>query len=386
MTLLDRFLRYVSFDTQSDPASKTYPSTKGQLALLQLLADEMRQMGVADVAMNEHGYVTGTIPPTAGCESEPTIGFFAHVDTSPDAPGKNIKPQLIDLEGDTIIRSDGTTLLGADNKAGVAEIMTAAEHLLAHPELPHGRIRIAFTPDEEIGLGVEHFDTQGFGADFAYTVDGGGLGELEYENFNAASANVSIRGRSIHPGNAKGMMVNALRVAIELDAMLPQDQRPETTEGYEGFFHITRLDGTVERATVEYIIRDHDRAKFEQRKSLLINAVENINRLYKNSSKITISDTYYNMREILEKHPEVVERAKNAMLSVGVEPVVKPIRGGTDGARLSFMGLPCPNIFTGGGNFHSRDEFASLAAMTKAVEVIIAISTLTSAGSDGWSL
>ncbi|MDR2890257.1 MAG: peptidase T [Alistipes sp.] len=372
--LLERFLRYVSMDTQSDPASGTYPSTPGQSTMLRLLAEEMRAMGVADVKMDSFGYVTGTVAATPGCEGEPTIGFLAHVDTSPDAPGANVKPQLTDKDGDTIISTDGTTLLGGDDKAGVAEIMTAAEYLLTHPEVRHGKIRIAFTPDEEIGHGVDHFDVEAFGADFAYTMDGGVAGELEYENFNAATAHISIVGRSAHPGDAKGKMLNATRVAMDLDAMLPDSERPETTEGYEGFFHMMSLDGTVERAEVEYIVRDHDRERFEQRKALLVEAVRGLNERHGDgTAAIEVRDQYYNMREVVERHPRIVERAARAIEAVGLEPRIKPIRGGTDGARLSFMGLPCPNIFTGGINFHSRRESISLNAMRKAVEVIVGI-------------
>jgi tripeptide aminopeptidase len=374
MKLLDRFLRYVSIDTQSDPASGECPSTPGQTALLRLPADELREMGAADVEMNAAGYLTATIPATPGCEGEPVIGFLAHVDTSPDAPGAGVKPRLHERDGDTIITSDGTTLLGADDKAGVAEIMTAAEYLLSHPEMKHGKVRIAFTCDEEIGRGTDRFDVEAFGADFAYTVDGGEQGELEYENFNAAEAVVTIRGVPTHPGDAKGKMVNALQVAMEFDAMLPAGERPETTEGYEGFFHLTRLDGTVAHAEAEYIIRDHDRERFEARKATIKDIAMRLDRKYgEGAVEVTMRDQYYNMREVVERHPEVVERAKRAMRAAGIEPRVKAIRGGTDGARLSYMGLPCPNLFTGGRNFHSLSESVSLRAMQKAVEVIIAI-------------
>ncbi|MDR2912997.1 MAG: peptidase T [Alistipes sp.] len=374
MTLIDRFLRYVSIDTQSDAAAEGSPSTEGQVVLLRLLADELQQMGAADVRMDEHGYVTATVPATRGCEDEPVIGFLAHVDTSPDAPGAGVKPQIIERDGDTIITSDGTTLLGADDKAGVAEIMTAVEWLLAHPETRHGRVRIAFTPDEEISRGVDRFDVEAFGADFAYTVDGGTLGELQYENFNAAGARVVIRGVSTHPGDARGKMVNALRVAGEFDSLLPVDERPETTEGYEGFFHLMRVEGSVAAAEMEYIIRDHDRVRFEWRKALLEEVAAWLNARH-GAGTVTVAteDQYRNMREVLELHPEVVERARRAMRAVGVEPVVVPIRGGTDGARLSFMGLPCPNIFTGGADFHSLSESVSVGAMRKAVEVIVEI-------------
>jgi tripeptide aminopeptidase len=339
-----------------------------------MLADELRALGAADVAMDANGYVTATIPATPGCEDGPTIGFLAHVDTSPDAPGANIKPQLVERDGDTIVTSDGTTLLGADDKAGVAEIMTAAEYLLTYPELRHGRIRIAFTPDEEIGRGVDRFDVEAFGADFAYTMDGGEEGELEYENFNAAEARVAVRGISAHPGDAKGKMVNALRVAGEFDAALPAGERPETTSGYEGFYHLTHLDGTVSAAQMEYIVRDHDRTRFEERKKRLDEIAARLNGQYgAGTVAVTLRDQYYNMREVVECHPEVIERAVTAMRAAGVEPRVNPIRGGTDGARLSYMGLPCPNIFAGGVNFHSLSESVSLRTMARAVQVIIEI-------------
>ncbi len=374
MKLLERFLRYVAIDTQSDPASEAFPSTPGQLTLLGMLADELRALGAAEVDMDDNGYLTATIPATAGCEAAPTIGFLAHVDTSPDAPGAGVRPQLHEKGGETIITSDGTTLLGADDKAGVAEIVTAAEYLVAHPEVKHGRIRIAFTPDEEIGRGVDRFDVRAFGADFAYTMDGGAEGELEYENFNAAGAVITIRGRSAHPGDASGKMINALRLAAEFDTALPQKERPETTCGYEGFYHLMRLDGTVTEAHLEYIVRDHDRAKFEARKKRLEEIAARLDKKYgPGTVSVEITDQYYNMREVLERHPEVVERAKRAMRAAGVTPKIKPIRGGTDGARLSFMGLPCPNIFAGGLDFHSLDESVSLGAMQKAVQVIIEI-------------
>jgi tripeptide aminopeptidase len=374
MELLDRFLKYVSFDTQSDPASETFPSTPGQLVLLRALADELRAMGASEVAMDANGYVTATIPATPGCESEPVTGFLAHVDTSPDAPGAGVKPMTNECDGDTVITSDGTTLLGADDKAGVAEIMTAAEYLLTHPEVRHGRVRIAFTPDEEIGRGVDRFGVAAFGADFAYTMDGGAEGEFEFENFNAAEAAVSIRGVPAHPGDAIGKMVNALRVAGEFDAALPPGERPETPAGREGFFHLTRLEGTVAGAGMEYIVRDHDRSRFGERKVFLDEVAARLNAKYgADTVRVRTRDQYRNMREVVERHPEVVERALRGMRAAGVEPVVKPIRGGTDGARLSFMGLPCPNIFAGGENFHSLTERVSLRAMEKAVRVIIEI-------------
>ncbi len=374
MTLFERFLRYVAFDTRSDPDSAECPSTPGQSALLRELAEELRGMGAAEVAMDTRGYLTATIPATAGYEGEPVIGFLAHVDTSPDAPGANVKPQLREHGGDTVITSDGTTLLGADDKAGVAIIMAATEYLLAHQGIGYGKVRIAFTSDEEIGRGVDDFDAAAFGADFAYTVDGGAEGELEYENFNAAGAIVTIHGRSIHPGEAKGRMINALRVAREFDAALPAAERPETTEGYEGFFHLTRLDGTVAGARMEYLVRDHDRGRFEARKATLAAIAARLNDKYGGERvSVELEDQYFNMREVVGRHPEVVERAEKAMRAAGVIPIVKPIRGGTDGARLSYMGLPCPNLFTGGENFHSLSESVSLAAMRKAALTIINI-------------
>jgi tripeptide aminopeptidase len=316
--LLERFFRYVSVDTRSDPASGDFPSTPGQLTLLSMLAGELRGMGAHDVAMDAHGYVTATIPATPGCEDEPVIGLLAHVDTSPDAPGANVRPQLAERDGDTIITSDGTTLLGADDKAGVAEIMTAAEILLSESaaasgrpaQRPHGRVRIAFTPDEEIGRGGDHFDVAAFGADFAYPIDGGEEGELEFENFNAAAATVTIRGHGAHPGDAKGKMINALRIACEFDAAIPPTERPETTEGYEGFFHLTHIDGSVSEARMEYIVRDHDRERFEGRKSFLIETAATINKTYGDGT-VTVEplDQYYNMREVVERHPQVVDRA-----------------------------------------------------------------------------
>ncbi len=368
-------MKYVSIDTQSDPASADLPSTLGQLVLLHTLADELREMGAADVAMDANGYVTATIPATQGCESEPTIGFLAHVDTSPDAPGAGVRPVMtLDIDGDTIITSDGTTLLGADDKAGVAEIMTAAEYLLAHPEVRHGRVRIAFTSDEEIGRGVDRFDVAAFGADFAYTVDGGWEGELEWQNFNAAEAIVTIHGRSAHPGYARGMMLNALTVAREFDSSFPTFDRPETTSGFQGFYHLARLEGSVAHAEMEYIVRDHDQKWFEIRKKRLVDIAARLNEKYRGEVvEVALRDQYYNMKEVMKQHPEVVERARRAIKAAGVSLREPPTRGGTDGARLSFMGLPCPNLFTGGFDFHSLTECVYLGAMQKAVEVIVEI-------------
>lgn len=402
MTLLDRFLKYVSFDTQSDPASEQFPSTDKQLLLLKYLAEEMRSMGLSDVEMDDYGYVTGTIPATKGYENKPVIGFIAHVDTSPDMSGTGVNPQIIEqydggdirlndsltmkvadfpelsgFKGQTLITTDGTTLLGADDKAGIAEIMTAAEYLMQHPQDVHGKIRIGFTPDEEIGRGVDHFDVEKFGASFAYTMDGSMEGELEYENFNAAGAKLSIQGRNIHPGYAKDKMINALHIANEIDSMLPAWERPEHTEKYEGFYHLTAVNGTVEHATMEYIIRDHCRETFEARKKYLTDVTTLLNE--KHGEKIIdleLKDQYYNMREQVETHHQVIEKALQAIRETGLTPVVHPIRGGTDGARLSYMGLPCPNIFAGGVNFHGKFEYCSLGTMEKATRVIINLSRL----------
>lgn len=395
--LLERFLRYVAIDTQSDPASETFPSSAKQLKLLNLLLEEMIGLGLTETEIDPNGYVTGTIPASPGLEGKPVIGFISHVDTSPDMNGAGIRPQIIEqydggdirlnqelvmkvsefpelafYKGHTLITTDGTTLLGADDKAGVAEIMTLACWLMAHPEIKHGKIRIGFTPDEEIGRGVDYFNVEGFGARFAYTVDGGFEGELEYENFNAAGVKIAIQGRNIHPGYAKDKMINALHVACELDALLPAAERPEHTEGYEGFYHLTALNGTVEEATMEYIIRDHDRARFEARKRFLEAAAALLSERYgAGVIDLSVKDQYYNMKEMVEPYPELIEKARQAMLLAGVTPIVRPIRGGTDGSRLSYMGLPCPNLFTGGMNFHGKYEYCSLDTMGKAVGTLI---------------
>lgn len=400
--LVERFLRYVAVDTQSDPESETFPSTAKQLTLLNLLLEEMLVMGLADVEIDPHGYVTGTIPATPGCEQKPVIGFISHVDTSPDMTGVEIKPQFVyDYDGEdirlnesltmrvaefpelsffkghTLITTDGTTLLGADDKAGIAEIMTAAEYLMAHPEIPHGTVRIGFTPDEEVGRGVDFFDVENFGANFAYTVDGGFEGELEYENFNAASAKIAVQGRNIHPGYAKDKMINALQVTCEINALLPAAQRPEHTEEYDGFYHLVGMNGTVEQATSEYIIRDHSREKFEAKKSYLQSVVNLLEEKYgKGVISLTVKDQYYNMREMVEPHPEVIGRAEKAMRLAGVVPVVRPIRGGTDGSRLSYMGLPCPNLFTGGMNFHGKFEYCSVDTMCRACKMLVHLAKL----------
>ena len=394
--ILDKFLRYVSFDTQSSEESPSQPSTAKQLKLLSQLQGELQQMGI-EAALDEYGYVMATIPANTD-KKIPRLGFIAHVDTSPDAPGDNIKPQIIkdydggdivlnpekslrvaefpemaQYKGQTLITTDGTTLLGADDKAGVAEIMCAAEYLVNHPEFKHGEIKIAFTPDEEIGRGVVKFDVDKFGADYGYTMDGGMIGELEYENFNAAGAKIHVAGRNIHPGYAKGKMINACLVAMELNAMLPVEQRPEFTCGYEGFIHLTSFKGVVEEADMSYIIRDHDAAKLEVKKALVQDAVDFINKKYGNIVTADIKDQYRNMREMVEPHFHVVENAMKAMEMAGIKPRVQPIRGGTDGANLSYMGLPCPNIFAGGHNFHGKLEFVPLESMEKATEVILNI-------------
>ena len=402
MELKERFLKYVSFDTQSDDNSTTFPSTDKQLVLLNYLADEMRTLGLEDVTVDKYGYTMGTIPATKGYENAPVIGFIAHVDTSPDMSGKDVKPRTIEeydgsdiqlngaltmkvsdfpelknFVGHTLIHTDGTTLLGADDKAGCAEIMTAAEYLISHPEIAHGKIRIGFTPDEEIGRGVDYFDVAAFGADFAYTMDGSAEGELEYENFNAAAATIEIQGRNVHPGYAKNKMINAIQVACDLNSLIPSVERPEHTTGYEGFYHCVGFNGTVENAKISYIIRDHDSEKFEQKKVFMWSCVDLLQKKYgEGVLKLTLKDQYFNMRKMVEPHPHVIDKAVEAMRMADVEPVIKPIRGGTDGARLSFMGLPCPNIFAGGMNFHGKFEYCSLNTMQKAMQVIINLAQL----------
>ncbi|MBQ7311730.1 MAG: peptidase T [Alistipes sp.] len=397
MELKERFLKYVAINTRSDENSDTFPSTAVQWDLLNALVEEMKLLGLQDVTIDKYGYAMGTIPATPGKENAPVIGFLAHVDTAPDMSGENVRPRIIEnydgkdivlnnaltmrvadfpelsrFVGHTLIHTDGTTLLGADDKAGVAEIMTAAEYLISHPEVEHGKIRIGFTPDEEIGRGVDFFDVKAFGADFAYTMDGGYEGELEYENFNAASAKIAIQGRNVHPGYAKNKMINAIEVACELNSLVPAVQRPQFTEGYEGFYHCVGFNGTVENATISYIIRDHDAELFEQKKRWMYDIVGMLNNKYgQGVLTLTLKDQYYNMRKMVEPHPQVIDHALAAMREADVEPIVRPIRGGTDGARLSFMGLPCPNIFAGGMNFHGKFEYCSLNSMEKAVKVII---------------
>ena len=394
-----RFLQYVVFDTQSDPESKTCPSSPGQLNLARHLARELEEIGLADVSLDENGYVSATLPSNLGRETK-TIGFIAHMDTSPDAPGKGVKPALVDYEGGEIllnrdkgivlspqdfpdlleytgqplIVTDGTTLLGADNKAGIAAIITAMEHLGENPDLPHGEDKVAFTPDEEIGRGADRFDVAKFNADFAYTVDGGPLGELEYENFNAADGQVHIRGRSVHPGTAKNTMINSLLLAMELNSLLPVGQRPEYTENYEGFIHLYDLRGNVDETKMSYIIRDHSLDLFTRKKDALKEAVNYLNIKYgPGTVRLSLEDSYYNMKEKIEPVLEIIELAKRAMKEVGVTPKVKPIRGGTDGARLSYMGLPCPNLFTGGHNYHGRFEYIPVNSLEKAVATILKI-------------
>ena len=398
-TVLDKFLRYISYDTASDYTGYSQPSTSKQLVLSGLLVDELKKIGTEDAKLDEFGYVTATIPSNID-KKIPVIGFLSHVDTSPDMSGAGVNPKIVNdydgedivlneeqnivlsvsdfpemkaYKGQTLITTDGTTLLGADDKAGIAEIMFVAEYLMNHPEIEHGTIKIGFTPDEEIGRGVDKFDVAGFGADYAYTFDGGPIGELEYENFNAAGAEIIVKGRNIHPGYAKNKMLNSLIICMEINAMLPADQRPEHTEGYEGFYHLTKVSGSVEEAEMKYIIRDHDRAKTEQKKMYLQHCVDLLNKRYGNIINLELKDQYYNMREQIEPHFHIVEIAERAMIRARVKPIIKPIRGGTDGARLSYMGLPCPNIFAGGHNFHGRFEFIPVRSMEKACEVMLNI-------------
>ena len=396
--LLDKFLRYISVDTQSDPESESQPSTQKQFNLLNMLLNELKAMGI-EATLDEYGYVMATIPSNAG-KNIPPIGFISHVDTSPDASGADIKPQIIrnydggdillnkeknlslkvsefpemaQYKGQTMITTDGNTLLGADDKGGVAAIMYAAEYIMEHPDFKHGEIKIGFTPDEEIGRGVAKFDVKKFGAKYAYTIDGGEIGELEYENFNAAGAKVHIQGRNIHPGYGKGKMINAILVAMELNGMLPVEQRPEFTCDYEGFIHIINFTGTMEESTMQYIIRDHDTSKFEAKKQIIADAVDFINKKYGKIVTLEIKHQYNNMRQQVEPHYHIIEKAIKAMEMAGIKPKIQPIRGGTDGANLSFMGLPCPNIFAGGHNFHGKMEYVPLESMEKASQVILNI-------------
>ncbi|MGB4372964.1 MAG: peptidase T [Halanaerobiales bacterium] len=403
--VVERFLKYVTYNTQSDEESSTVPSTEGQLVFARALKEELEAIGLKEVSLDEKGYLMATLESNLGEDKEvPTIGFIAHMDTSPDMSGENVKTQLIknydggdivlneeegiilspldfpelkDYVGRDIITTDGTTLLGADDKAGIAEIITAMEYLLENPEIKHGRIRIGFTPDEEIGRGADFFDVKKFAADLAYTVDGGPLGELEYENFNAAAARISIKGTSVHPGTAKGKMVNSLLIASELINKLPAEETPAETEGYEGFYHLVSVKGNVEETKLYYIIRDFDKINFIKRKTNLEEIVQDLNKKYDRARiQLKITDQYYNMKENIENNKEIIDTAYQAMEEIGIRPLITPIRGGTDGARLSYMGLPTPNIFTGGHNFHGKYEFIPVFAMEKAVELIVKIAEL----------
>ncbi len=394
--IVERFIKYIGIDTMSDENSNTCPSTKGQVELGAILVEELKELGIEDAKQDENGYVYATLKSNID-KKVPTIGFIAHLDTSPDLDGKCINPRIFtyeggdiklnnqytmtekefpylkDLVGKELITTDGTTLLGADDKAGIAAIMNAVEYLINHPEIKHGDIKIAFTPDEEIGRGADKFDVKGFNADFAYTIDGGPLGELEYENFNAASVKIEIQGKNVHPGTAKGIMINSLRVAMEIENMLPVNEKPEYTEGYEGFYLLDNVNGSVDYTIMNYIIRDHSMEKFEQKKNYIRNVVDFLNDKYGDIINIEIEDSYYNMREKIEPHMEIIELAKKSMLDLGIKPNIKPIRGGTDGARLSHMGLPCPNLFTGGYNFHGRYEFIPIESMKLASKLIVKI-------------
>ena len=398
--LLERFLNYVSLDTQSKAGVRQVPSTEGQWKLLHLLKDQLEEMGLINVTLSEKGTLMATLPANVPGDI-PAIGFISHVDTSPDCSGKNVNPQIVEnyrggdialgigdevlspvmfpvlhqLLGQTLITTDGKTLLGADDKAGIAEIMTALA-VLQQKNIPHGDIRVAFTPDEEVGKGAKHFDVDAFDARWAYTVDGGGVGELEFENFNAASVNIKIVGSNVHPGSAKGVMVNALSLAARIHAEVPADESPETTEGYEGFYHLISFEGSVEKTVLTYIIRDHDRDRFERRKKELEHLTRKINNEFPGCASIEINDQYYNMREKVEPVMHIVDLVSEAMRAVDVVPMVKPVRGGTDGAQLSFKGLPCPNIFAGGLNFHGRYEFVPIQSMEKATEVIVQIARM----------
>jgi tripeptide aminopeptidase len=401
MNLIDRFLKYVKFDTQSSEETGTTPSTPGQRVFAEALKAELEEMGLEDITLDDNCYLMATLPANTS-NKVPTIGFIAHLDTSPDVSGKNVNPRIVDYQGGNIVLSadgnvvlspqmfpelsdykgqkiivtDGQTLLGADDKAGVASIISAVEYLKAHPEIEHGKLRIGFTPDEEIGRGADFFDVEKFGCDWAYTMDGGAIGELEYENFNAAGAKVIFKGLNVHPGYAKNKMINASLLAIEFAQWMPSTQRPEHTEGYEGFFHLIGMSGTVEEASLSYIIRDHTRSLFEERKKLLESLVKRMNEMFPDSTTLELRDQYYNMREVVEPKKEIIDLAYKAMQEIGVAPIVRPIRGGTDGARLSFMGLPCPNLFAGGLNFHGRYEFLPVHSIEKAMETIVKISEL----------
>ena len=398
--VVDRFLRYAKVHTTSDESSKTCPSTDCQWDLARMLVKEMEDMGLKDPSVDENGYVTATFP---GNSDGPVIGFIAHMDTAPDVSGKNVSPRIVErydggdvildnagkmalspsdfpclknYVGQDLIVTDGTTLLGADDKAGIAEILSAVAYLKDHPEIPHCTIRIGFTPDEEIGRGADRFDVKGFDADWAYTVDGGPLGQMEFENFNAASATVNIQGRSVHPGTAKDQMINSIQIGMRLAELMPSTDVPEKTEGYQGFIHLHTFKGLVEESVMKFIIRDHDRKLFEDKKDFVRRAVAQVNREFGNRATLEIKDQYYNMEEKIRERMDIVDLAKRAMEEIGITPSVEPIRGGTDGARLSYMGLPCPNIFTGGHNFHGKYEFIPVQSMEKATETIISIAKL----------
>lgn len=401
--IIERFTSYVKVDTQSNENSETTPSTEGQLTLANMLVEELTTIGMAEVTIDENGYVMATLPANTDKEV-PTIGFLAHVDTATDFTGKNVNPQVVEnfdgnqiilneaqniilspadfpelpqYKGHTLVTTDGTTLLGADNKAGIAEIMTAMAYLIQHPEIKHGKIRVAFTPDEEIGRGPHKFDVRAFDAKFAYTVDGGPLGELEYESFNAASAKVTFKGKNVHPGTAKGKMVNSTKISMDFNSKLPAEEAPEHTAGYEGFFHLSSIEGDVEETTLHYIIRDFDRDSFQARKDLMQKVTNELRLTYGETRvELEMNDQYYNMKDKIEPVKEIVDIAYEAMENLGIKPIVKPIRGGTDGSQLSYMGLPTPNIFTGGENFHGRFEYISVDNMLKSVETIVEIAKL----------
>ncbi len=406
MNLTERFLKYVKFDTQSDELTNMTPSTPGQMVFAQALEKELHEMGLEDITLDENGYLMATLPANID-RDVPTVGFIAHLDTSPDMSGRNVNPRIVknyeggdivlnekdgivlrptefpemlNYIGDDLIVTDGTTLLGADDKAGVAEIITAVEYLQLHPEIEHGKIRIAFNPDEEIGQGAHKFDVERFGADWGYTMDGGEVGELEFENFNAAVAKVTFKGRNVHPGYAKHKMVKSIRIANQFILMLPRWETPEHTEGYEGFYHLVNIEGSVEETTLTYIIRDHDRDRFERRKKELEHLTRKTNHEFPGCATIEIKDQYFNMREKIEPVMHIIDVAEEAMKLAGVKPKVQPIRGGTDGAQLSFKGLPCPNIFAGGLNFHGRYEFVPVQSMEKAERVIVEIVRLVGRG------
>lgn len=403
MTLTERFLKYVSFNTTSDENTKMTPSTPGQMIFAQYLVEELKSIGLQEVELDKNGYIMATLPANTD-KDIPTIGFISHMDTSPDMSGKNVKarivenydgndillneekvivletekyPEILQYKGQDIIVTDGTTLLGADDKAGIAEIVSAMEYLIAHPEIKHGKIRVGFTPDEEIGQGADHFDVPKFGAEWGYTLDGGEIGELEFENFNAAAAKITFKGLNVHPGYAKHKMLNSMRVAHQFVSMLPRHETPEHTEKYEGFYHLVGMEGTVEQSSLSYIIRDHDRDRFERRKKEIQHITNKINAEFgEGTATLELRDQYYNMREKVEPVMHIVDLAFEAMESVGVKPNVKPIRGGTDGSRLSYEGLPCPNIFAGGHNFHGRFEYVPVQSMEKAMMVVVKIAEL----------